>query len=182
MSQETNIIKKCIAGDKSAQRTLYDSYKKSWFMIGLRYGKNKMEAEDIFQDGVIEIFNSLRNYDQSRSKFITWSSRIVVFKAIAYLKKNSWQNLMLGLDHVEQVETGETAIEMLSNKELTKLISQLPIGYRVVFNMYAIEGMSHKEIAHELKISEGTSKSQLFKARKMLKTQIESQLNSMYYE
>jgi len=181
LSQELNIIKKCIRGDERSQRTLYDTYKKSWFMIGLRYGQNKMEAEDIFQDGVVEIFNSLESYNDKKSKFITWSSKIVVYKALAFLKKNSWQNLMVGLEDFDQVDNSETAIEKLSNKELTQLISQLPIGYRVVFNMYAIEGMGHKEIAKELGITEGTSKSQLCKARKMLKKQIESQLNSTYY-
>lgn len=179
MNELKHIIKKAIQGNASAQRAIYDAYSTRWFMTSLRYGKNKMEAEDIFQEALINIFNRLKTYDHNKGAFTTWSTRVIINSAMTYLKKNSWATSMAGIDDLydAEVET-ETVYDKLSAKELTAHIQKLPLGYRLVFNMYAIEGFSHKEIAAQLEISVGTSKSQLFKARRELQGILESQLTS----
>lgn len=178
-----NIVEQSIKGNADAQRVLYEKYRTQWYMTSLRYGKNKMEAEDIFQESLINIFNRLKSYNKEKSAFNTWSTRVIINSAMTYLKKNSWANSMAGLDNTYNVELKEENVyDKLSAKELTLLVQKLPIGYRLVFNMYAVEGYTHKEIAEQLEITEGTSKSQLFKARRELKRTLESQLNSSTHE
>ena len=168
------LIKRCLKNDSSAQRALYEMHKRSWFMTCLRYGKTKMEAEDIFQNGLVSVFKDIHQFDISKSKFTTWSNRIMVNAALQFLRK--WQRIDklavdvdFGLDQVVQ----EDIYDILSAKELIKLVQNLPDGYRVVFNMFVIEGYKHREIADELKISVNTSKSQLFKAKQFLKKEVE---------
>ena len=146
-------------------------------MLSLRYGKNKSQADDIFQEGLINIFKDLHQFDVSRAAFGTWSSRVMINAALRYLKKYNWIDSFTDLDHaLDKGDQSETVYEQLAAKELTQLIKQLPLGYRLVFNMYAIEGFSHKEIAEELGITVGTSKSQLSKARAQLRRVLEKQL------
>lgn len=172
-----NIIKKSIAGDSKSQRALYDMHRTRWYMISMRYGKNKMQAEDILQEGLIRIYNDLRQYDDSKSNFATWSSKVLIHAALRYLKKSSWADNMSDIDlAINHVDESDEIIERISSQELTRMIQQLPLGYRLVFNLYAIEGFTHREISSQLGISEGTSKSQLHKARKMLQGVLESQL------
>ncbi len=183
MIEIVHIIHKATKGNPDAQRAIYDKYRTRWYMTSLRYGKNKMEAEDIFQEALINIFNRLNTYDSNKSAFTTWSTKVIINTAMTYLKKNSWANSMSGLDHLYDVhDKSETVYDTLSAKELTMLVQSLPVGYRLVFNMYAIEGFSHKEIASQLDITVGTSKSQLFKARRELQQKLESQLNSSNHE
>ena len=179
MNELQHIIKKAIQGNTAAQRAIYDQYATRWYMTSLRYGKNKMEAEDIFQEALINIFNRLQSFDHNRGAFTTWSTRVIINSAMTYLKKNNWSNSMAGLEDTYNTEIeSETVYDKLSAKELTAHIQRLPLGYRLVFNLYAIEGFTHKEIAEQLDISIGTSKSQLFKARRELQRTLESQLTS----
>jgi len=142
-----------------------------------------MQADDIFQEGLIQIFKSLHQYDKNRSLFSTWSSRVLVNAALRYLKKYNWMESMTDLDkELDREAERESVMEHLAAKELTEMIQLLPVGYRMVFNMFAVEGFSHKEIAEELGISEGTSKSQLSKARRQLRRQLESQLKISGHE
>lgn len=183
MKEVQHIIHKSIKGDPTAQRALYEHHRTQWYMTSLRYGKNKMEAEDIFQESLINIFNRLKSYDANKGAFTTWSTRVIINSAMTYLKKNNWANSMAGLDNLYDVnDQSEDVYDRLSAKELTLLVQQLPVGYRLVFNLYAIEGFTHKEIAEQLEISIGTSKSQLFKARRELQKALESQLNSSGHE
>lgn len=177
MEKINTIIKQCIKGNEEAQNTLYKQYRSKWYMLSLRYGRSKDEAQDIMQEGLVQIFKDLHQFDGRKSNFGTWSNRVLVHAALKYLKKTSWSNTFeeMNRGHENHVSV-ESVFDQLAAKELTKIISNLPLGYRLVFNMYAIEGYSHKEIAQQLGISEGTSKSQLFKARKMLKTILEKQL------
>lgn len=177
MDQLIHIIKASVEGDQKSQRRLYDMYKTRWYMTALRYGKNKMQAEDILQEGMIAIFRGLHQFKAEKSAFATWSNRVLINAGLKYLKKNSWTNALKDIDEVYHLEDGsETIYEHLNAKELTLLIQQLPMGYRIVFNMYAIEGYAHKEISEKLGISEGTSKSQLSKARRTLRSYLENQL------
>ncbi len=173
MQSDNHLIHKIIKGDKSATRILYDRYESHWFRVCLRYGRNRNEAEDIFQEGAVRVLQSLKQYDAERGAFSTWSNRVIVNVALRYLKKHQWQQSFRDLEIVSgQVDFDENILGKITAKELIELIQQLPSGYRVVFNMYEIEGYSHKEIAEELNISIGTSKSQLHKAKKMLQQKI----------
>jgi len=172
-----DIIKQSQRGDEKAQRELYDRFRTRWFMISMRYGKNKMQAEDIFQEGLIRIYNDLHQYKPQKGAFASWSSRVLVNAALRYLQKSNWVNTLSDLDQaIHYHEESDMVLDQIATKELTHMIQQLPIGYRLVFNMYALEGYTHKEIAENLGISEGTSKSQLYKARKQLQYKLESQL------
>lgn len=183
MNDLDKIIKQSQKGNVASQRKLYELHQSRWFMVSLRYGKNKMQAEDILQEGLINIYNNLSSYDSSKAAFSTWSTRVLINSALNYLKKNIWADKMSDIDEVYDItDNSETVYDKLSAKELTQLVQQLPTGYRVVFNLYVIEGYNHREIGEQLGISEGTSKSQLSKARKELRNKLESQLNSNLYE
>ncbi len=168
------LITKSILGHESAQRTLYEAYRSKWYMLCLRYGSNRHEADDIFQEGLIQIFRDLHQFDDTRSSFATWSSRILAHGALRYLKQHSWHQMMQEIDQYGVVDEGKSSVyDQIAAKELTEMIQQLPCGYRVVFNMNVLEGYTHKEIAKVLGITEGTSKSQLSKAKKMLRKKLE---------
>jgi len=171
---ERQLIQDAIAGNKQAKRALYEKYERHWFRLCLRYGQNYAEAEDILQEGLIGIFKDLKQFDAERGAFSTWSNRVLVNAALRFLKQNQWQQSFVNLEEAHQEHMiSENILAQISAQELTNIIQKLPLGYRVVFNMYAIEGYSHKEIAQTLKITISTSKSQLHKARKALKKQLE---------
>lgn len=161
----------------SAQRALYDLHKVKWFMICLRYAPNKAEAEDMLQEGLINVFKELKQYDPKKAAFAAWSNKVIVNAALQYLRK--WKNMNLNLsidDYEDQFAQNEDVFDTLSAKELTSFVQKLPDGYRVVFNLYVMEGYKHREIADLLSISENTSKTQLLKAKKMLSNQLEKVL------
>lgn len=173
--QDKLLIRRCIKADPKAQKELYDRYATHWFMISLRYMKSRADAADVLQNALINIYSKLNQFNAEIGSFKSWSSRIVVNESIMMLRK---QKAKFGIveinDEALNIEMNrETIIDKLSAEELTNQIQSMPEGYRVVFNMFAIEGYSHKEIAVELGISEGTSKSQYYKARNFLKKQIE---------
>lgn len=146
-------------------------------MLCQRYGTNKQEADDIMQEGLIQIFKDLHQFDASKAGFATWSSRVMSHAALRFLKKNQWHQTLLNIEDQHETEDDNLTIyDQLAAKELTRLIQQLPIGYRIVFNMYVLEGYSHKEIGVALNISEGTSKSQLSKAKNALRQKLEFHL------
>jgi RNA polymerase sigma-70 factor (ECF subfamily) len=171
---DNEIIQKILSGNRQAERLLYDNYRQFWFRLCLRYGRNKTEAEDILQEGLLYIFRDLKQFNADRGQFKSWSARVLVNAALRYLKKNQWQQSFADLEVITSEATiNNDILERISAKELTQVIQKLPSGYRVVFNMYAIEGFSHREIAEHLNISISTSKSQLFKARRALKQHLE---------
>jgi len=151
-------------------------------MIAMRYGKNKFQADDIFQEGLIQIFNSLHQFDQNKASFSTWSTRVLINAALKYLKKYNWIDSFQKIeDSMVEEDQQETIYQKLAAKELVDLIQKLPLGYRLVFNMFAMEGYAHKDIAKELGITVGTSKSQLSKARNTLRIQLEILLNDSHH-
>jgi len=173
-NNDTHLIQAILKGDKQAERMLYERYERYWFRLSLRYGKDRMEAQDIMQEGLIGIYKDLKQFDPERGKFGTWSGRVLVNAALRYLKKNHWQQSFTELDEAAGVVDESIDItSSISAKELIEVIQQLPMGYRIVFNMFVMEGYSHKEIAKQLDIKVGTSKSQLSKAKSTLKKQIE---------
>lgn len=167
------LIKRSLKGEQKAIQLLYTRHKQYWFGICLRYASNRYEAQDVFQEAISSVFEKLDQFKPQKGSFKAWSNRIFVNAAFLYLKKHQWQQSFKNLDLAEEeVDTSESALGKITAKELTQLIQQLPFGYRVVFNMREIEGYSHQEIAKMLDISIGTSKSQLFKAKKALRAKI----------
>lgn len=140
----------------------------------LRYGGNSTNAQDILQNGLIRVFTALKQFDDKKGNFLVWSNKIMVNEALRFLQKQKRINFFESVDESHlQIGAENNIHSILSAKELVQLIQQLPDGYRTVFNLYTIEGYNHKEISQKLNISEGTSKSQLSKAKKVLRQWIE---------
>jgi len=171
---DQKIINQVKNNNQKAQEQLYAKYKTIWFMICLRYHKDRADALDALQNALVNIYTKINQFDANKGSFKAWSSRIVVNENLMLLRKNVSSFKVQSLpEEFELIDNNESAIDKLSAKELTLLIQKLPDGYRTVFNLYVMEGKNHNEIATLLKISEGTSKSQLFKARKFLQQRIE---------
>ena len=175
MMNETEILNGVRRKERSAQTALFNLYKTHWYMICLRYNRDQDEAKDALQNGLIKIYSQIAKFDPAKGNFKSWSSKILVNENLMLIRK---RREIFSIDQIaesdyltEQEEEAET--ERLSSEELTQLIQKLPDGYRVVFNMYVMEGYTHNEIASTLNISVGTSKSQLFKAKKLLQQQLE---------
>ena len=178
MSDQKNdieIIQKIISGDQKSFDIIYEKYSRLYFLTCIRYFKNRQEAEDLVQEAFISIFKSLKQYDHTKSNFSTWSNRVVVNVCLQQLRrKNIFRDVDDIIDIAQNVVVEPTAVDHLNLKDLTKLILNLPKGYRTVFNMYVIDGFTHKEIGDQLGISTSTSKTQLMKARKMLQLNLKS--------
>ena len=174
MTQDDQLlIKHSLSGDSTATKKLYERYEAYWFRLCLRYGRNRGEAQDIFQEGTIRVFQVLDKFDAERGGFKGSSNRVIVNSALQYLRKYQWQQSFSDLSEAKgEMDWGETILDKITAKELIEIIQQLPLGYRIVFNMYEMEGYKHREIAKTLGISVGTSKSQLFKAKKLLQQKL----------
>ncbi len=168
---EKKLIQACIAEDKTAQRFLYEQFSPKMYFLCLRYAKSEAEAQDILQDGFIKVFDKLSSF-RFKGSFEGWIRRIMVNTALNYIRKKSHQEEVIGLEDYQDQVVSSKAISKLSEQELLKLIQQLPDGYRMVFNLYVIEGYSHKEIAEKLAISANTSRSQLAKSRKWMQAEL----------
>lgn len=141
----------------------------------MRYSRNQQETDDIMQEGVLQIYKDLYQFDSKRASFKTWSQRVIVHAALKYIKKNNWQNLFQDINEYKNEMAYNDLVESnIAKNEILDCLQKLPAGYKLVFNLYVMEEYNHKEIAEKLNISEGTSKSQLFKARKMLRELIEN--------
>ena len=175
---EEEIIEGCKEGVKEAQHKLYIDYSAKFFGICLRYMKDQRDAEEVLTNGFMKIFDNISKYRQDGS-FEGWMKRILVNEALMYIRKNRQMFVEVDIDESRSVEDFSWTQNDLETRELLKLIQSLPSGYRTIFNMYAIEGYSHKEIAEQLGISEATSKSQLSRARAILQSKVhnQSQLN-----
>ncbi len=166
---EEELIKKCASGDMLAQKMFYEKFAGKMMGVCLRYMNGNDEAQDVLQDGFVKVFNKLAAY-QKKGSLEGWIRRIVVNTALDHIRKNKKHLNDVDVDSVSYgLESESYIVESLNAKDLLKLIQQLPAGYRIVFNMFAIEGYSHKEIASELNITESTSKSQYSRSRKMLR-------------
>jgi RNA polymerase sigma factor (sigma-70 family) len=164
------IIAKCIKGDRSAQKELYTLYKTDLFHLSLKYCCCISDAEDNLQDSFIEIFNNLKKYN-NKGSFEGWMKRITINKAIDKYKKSIKNNDAPHL-FIEEQDIDEPNSIDISVDEILELIQNLPNQYRIVFNLYQLEGHTHKEIATLLNISEGTSKSNFHRAKSILRNEI----------
>ena len=166
-AKETELIQGCRRGDRHAQQRLFDLYSGRMYGICLRYVKNPMEAEDVVVIAFTKVFERIDQF-RSEGSFEGWIRRIAVNEALTHLRRSRAMVVATDLDHAARELDYDQLSDHLEAEDLLKLIDQLPPGYRVVFNMYAIDGYSHKEIAEALNISENTSKSQLSRARTSL--------------
>lgn len=145
---------------------MYDAFSPAMFGICRRYIKNEQDAEDVMINGFFKVFTKIHQFD-GKGSFPAWMKRIMINESLMFLRK---YNMNLSVEIAENHAIIKSDAEsVLVEKEILKLLDYLPVGYRTVFNLFAIEGFSHKEIAEKLKISVNTSKSQLGKARKKLK-------------
>ena len=175
------LIARCKAGEPKAQELLYKQFAAKMLGVCLRYATDKMEAEDMLQNGFIRVFQKMADYREEGS-FEGWIRRIMVHSAIEYYRKHHKTMQLVDMDESAAVVSVSPAVSAnLNAQDLMALIQQLSPGYRMIFNLYAIEGYSHKEIAGLAGISEGASKSQLSRARGILKQQIEK-MEGKHYE
>lgn len=171
MIQDIELIQKCIKGDGKAQRELYNRYAAKLMPMAMRYAKSQADAEDILQDAFIKIFNSLESFRQE-AQFLTWLKRVVVNTAINHNRKKLYQQPMLDIEKTPLYVEKDLVISHLHYTEIMAMMQKLPVGCRTVFNLFAIEGYGHKEIAEMMDITEGTSKSQYSRARALLQAMI----------
>ena len=170
----SDLVDACRKGDRKAQKRLYDALAPKMFAVCLRYMGQKDAAEDILQEGFVTLFTKLESYSGEGS-FEGWARKIFVNTALMDLRKNDALKMSEDLESARDISGGAaTQMENLGYRELLGLISELPAGFRTVFNMYVIEGYSHKEIGEALGISENTSRSQLLRARTLLQSKIRS--------
>lgn len=164
---EKEIIDGCKAGKSNAQKALFLKYGPTMLTVCRRYARHQMEAEDFVQEGFIKVFRYIDKFKEE-SALATWIRRIMINNALKHVAKSSFKKESIGIaeNYDESFDAGIYA--KLSAEEILQLIEDLPPGYKVVFNLYAIEGYAHKEIAEMLDIGESTSRSQLLKARRML--------------
>ena len=169
---EQQLIEGCRKGDRRAQKELYDTYSRKMMGVCLRYVDDRETARDLLQDGFVKVFTGLDSYAGSGS-FEGWMRRIFVNCALEYLRRNDVLRESTDLDNTaELVQPNSNAISDLSAAELMQLVHDLPAGFRTVFNMFAIEGYSHKEISEALGITESTSRSQYTRAKQLLQKKI----------
>ncbi|MDN3548014.1 RNA polymerase sigma factor [Mucilaginibacter aquaedulcis] len=165
------LIAGCLQQNRKDQKMLYKAFYGFAMSICLRYAGNRYEAAEIMNQGFLKVFTNLHKYDTDRP-FIAWVGRIMMNTSVDYYRSNLKLSLNDDLDAAEDIGHDELPDQKLNYDDLLVMVQQLPNAYRTVFNLFAIEGFSHEEIATQLGISTGTSKSNLFKAREKLKIMI----------
>ncbi len=170
MLSEPELIERCRKGDRASQKELYDRYCKKMMVVCLRYSRTTTEAEDILQEGFVKVFQGLDGFRQD-ARLETWITRIMVNTALNQHRKKLYLYPMVDVEKTNLVES-EMSLSGIQWQQLLEMIQSLPEGCQVIFNLFAIEGFSHQEIAEQLGISEGTSKSQYARARKLLQEKL----------
>ena len=165
---EEAILKGCLQNDPAAQRELYNRYSPKMLSVCYRFAHNREDAEDMLQEGFIKIFSQMHTFG-NRGAFEGWIRRIIVHTCINILKKNKKFNESVDIIHATGAMVREESVpSIVQAKQIVECIRMLPIGYRTVLNLYAIEGYSHREIGQMLDIEESTSRSQYTRAKAML--------------
>ncbi len=171
--EEGQLIKGCIRGESWAQKTIYEQHAPAMMSVCQRYVNDRETARDLLHDGFVKMFTRIHTYSGTGS-FNGWMRRIFVTTALEYLRRNDVLRYSIDVENVDfQLDNPDVSLfEHLSANDLFACIAQLPNGFRTVFNMHAIEGYTHVEIARELGISEGTSRSQYARARQLLRKMV----------
>ncbi len=167
------LVLACRKMDAPSQKKIYRHFYNYGMTVCSRYASTTEEAREILNDGFVKVFTKIDKYSANRS-FKAWINKILVNTSIDHYRKKKSEPKTIDLIHAQYVETSASAIEMLSAKDLLKMVQRLPPSYRIVFSLHAVEGFTHVEIAKKLGISEGTSKSNLAKARVKLKAMLHS--------
>lgn len=173
--EESQLIEKCKHEDRKAQQHIYERHARTMYGICLRYTSDSNAAQDLLHDGFIKVFSNISSYE-GKGSFEGWLKRIFINLALENLRKDKFKKQFV--DDIDQISDADTVdndddnSEKISEDALLDIIQQLPHGYRTVFNLYAIEDYSHKEISNMLGIAEGTSRSQYIRARQMLQEKI----------
>lgn len=175
MMNERQILEGCLKNDKLSQKMLFDKYSGMLMGLCVRYASDIPEAEDILQESLLKIYLNIKDYS-GQGSFIGWMRRIVINTAISSYHRNLKHKHYV---EIEELYTGEAGRESIPDteytaEELQKVLDQLPSGYKIIFNLYAIEGYKHKEIAEMLNIDVNTSKSQYSRARAYLRRKLEN--------
>jgi len=165
--KHTQLIRDCQRGDRAAQKTIYQHFYAYGMNICLHYSKNREEAQEILNDGFLKAFKKINSY-QFKGSFRAWLRRILIHSAIDYFRKHHREEAQLEIVHMRELAVGNKGSHQLELDDILKLVQQLPPAYRIVFNLYVVEGYNHREIGQQLGISTGTSKSNLSKARAKL--------------
>ncbi|MFC2100630.1 RNA polymerase sigma factor [Bacteroidota bacterium] len=172
MISDAEIVKGCIEGDRSLQKLLYDKFAPNMLGICSRYFRNIEEAEDALQEGFIRVFFNIKSF-RNEGPLEGWIRKVIINTALNYHRSNLKHFFHSDIDELdEMIEDEKAQIKQIEVEDIMKVIQDLPIGYRLVFNLYEIDGYSHKEIAKMLNISKNTSKSQLLKAKKFLQKKL----------
>lgn len=179
-SSEEELISGCAKGDRKSQRALYDLFSKKMMVVALRYSKSTLEAEDIIQESFIKVFRSIKDFRKDSSLYY-WIKRIVVNTALNHNRSKLYLYPMVDVQELHGMAEKELTLSNVQYQELLELIQELPTGCQVIFNLYAIEGFPHKDIAEQLGITVGTSKSQYARAKELLRAKLEK-LGTVRYE
>ena len=176
LEQQSELIRSCIDGNRQSQSKLYEFFAPKMFAVCLRYSKNREEAEEILQEGFVQVFKSLKTFKYEGS-FEGWIRKIMVHCCIKYFRTKSKMYPVINIESVNgEYLVNEDIVARLGKKELLRMIQTLPPAYRMIFNLYVFEGMKHREIAELLGISEGTSKSNFFDAKIILQRAVANSL------
>ncbi|PSR53210.1 sigma-70 family RNA polymerase sigma factor [Adhaeribacter arboris] len=166
----------CLKGKQKAQKKLYEQYYSFAKGICLRYAANQEEAEEMVNDGFLRVFAKLELYDRSQT-FEAWFRTVVVRTSIDYFRRNHSKIVLMDIQEAPEVEFEDALLEKLSAAEIMELVQKLPPAYRTVFSLFVVEGYNHAEIGEMLDINEGTSRSNLAKARGKLQDWIQVYLS-----
>lgn len=172
---DEQLIEGCKARKPLLQKALYEKYSRKMMGVCMRYSNSYEEAQDVLQDGFVKVFEKIGTF-QSQGSFEGWIRRIFVNTALDSIRKNKESKLLADIDQVGySLDSGLNIEGEINANEMMAILQKIPAGYRVVFNMFAIEGYSHKEIAEELGVSESTSKTQFLRAKAFLLKALQKQ-------
>lgn len=178
-SDHKKLIKSCIAGKRSAQKALYDEFANDMFRVCLSYANDYDQANDLLQEGFLKVFQKLHQYKPSGS-LGGWIRTVIVRNCIDHYRSDKWSKNKETFEPNSKADVGSAeynkANEVFQEEDFLRITQNLPDGYRTILNLYFLEEYSHKDIAEKLGISEGTSKSQLYKAKNYLKKILEKEL------
>lgn len=170
---DKELVKECVLGNRHYQEIFYKKYSKRMYNLCLAYSSSDDDAKDVMQDGFVKVFTSLKQYSGNGS-LEGWVRKIIVNTAIDFYRKKRKEVRNISIEHAHDLAFDESVINALNAKHLIDLIRKLPEGANLIFNLYVVEGYNHEEIAKKLDISIGTSKSQLSRAKSLLKEYIEN--------
>ena len=179
MDKEKELVELCKKGDSRAQEKVYTLFSGSMYVVCQRYTKSQLEAEDVLQESFIKVFKNISQY-RGDATLGSWIKKIVVNTALNSQRSKLYMFPMTDVEELKNNNEGDFSLSGFHFKELLNMVRSLPEGCQAIFNMYAIEGYSHKEIAEKLEISEGTSKSQYSRAKGLLRKMIEKEEQLRY--